>query len=150
MTLVTGGETRQRSVALALEAIGPAERVLIHDAARPVLPRAVIERVLAALDKNSGAIPVLPMVDSLAFEKHGLMTQPADRSALRRVQTPQGFRTEAIRAAHRAWAGLPDAGDDAQVLRAAGEEVAMVEGDEALAKLTFAQDFAQAPAPVRR
>ncbi|TCJ39231.1 bifunctional 2-C-methyl-D-erythritol 4-phosphate cytidylyltransferase/2-C-methyl-D-erythritol 2,4-cyclodiphosphate synthase [Parafrankia sp. BMG5.11] len=149
VTLVTGGETRQRSVALALEAIGPAERVLIHDAARPVLPRAVIERVLAALDKHSGAIPVLPMVDSLAFEKHGLMTQPADRSALRRVQTPQGFRTEAIRAAHRAWAGLPDAGDDAQVLRAAGEEVAMVEGDEALAKLTFAQDFAQAPAPVR-
>ncbi|QDM39924.1 bifunctional 2-C-methyl-D-erythritol 4-phosphate cytidylyltransferase/2-C-methyl-D-erythritol 2,4-cyclodiphosphate synthase [Altererythrobacter sp. TH136] len=149
VTLVTGGETRQRSVALALEAIGPAERVLIHDAARPVVPHAVIERVLAALDKHSGAIPVLPMVDSLAFEKHGLMTQPADRIALRRVQTPQSFRTEAIRAAHRAWAGLPDAGDDAQVLRAAGEEVAMVEGDEALAKLTFARDFAQAPAPVR-
>ncbi len=149
VTLVTGGETRQRSVALALEVVGPAERVLIHDAARPVVPHAVIERVLAALDKHSGAIPVLPMVDSLAFEKHGLMTQPADRNALRRVQTPQAFRTEAIRAAHRAWAGLPDAGDDAQVLRAVGGEVAMVEGDEALAKLTFAQDFARAPAPVR-
>lgn len=138
---VIGGETRQQSVARALEAIGSAQRVLIHDAARPLLAEAVIRRLLSALELHSGAIPVLPVVDSLAIEDVGLMSGHADRESLRRVQTPQAFRFEDILSAHRAWDGEELAGDDAQVLRAAGGNVALVEGDEALKKLTFAEDF---------
>ena len=142
---VPGGATRQQSVANGLAALAGAapERVLIHDAARPDLPRAVIGRLLAALDHHPGAIPVLPVVDSLALDDGaGVMAGTADRAVLRRVQTPQAFRYAAILAAHRAWAGAPDAGDDAQVLSAvSGGSVALVDGDERLKKLTFAEDF---------
>jgi 2-C-methyl-D-erythritol 4-phosphate cytidylyltransferase / 2-C-methyl-D-erythritol 2,4-cyclodiphosphate synthase len=147
--LVTGGATRQRSVALALEAIGAAERVLVHDAARPDLPRNVIERLLSALDTHPGAIPVLPVVDSIAVAKDGVMADSADRAVLRRVQTPQAFRFAEVLAAHRAWTGQPTASDDAQVLRRAEGTVALVEGDEALRKLTFAGDFVSEALPVR-
>ncbi|MBX7496124.1 bifunctional 2-C-methyl-D-erythritol 4-phosphate cytidylyltransferase/2-C-methyl-D-erythritol 2,4-cyclodiphosphate synthase [Qipengyuania sp. 6B39] len=140
-TTVTGGETRQQSVAKGLEAIETAAFVLIHDAARPNLPLAVIERLLEALDNQAGAIPVLPVADSLALEKEGLMAGSAPREQLRRVQTPQAFRFDAILQAHQGWEGELDAGDDAQVLRAAGGNVALVEGDERLAKLTYAEDF---------
>tara|TARA_R110000751_G_scaffold2018_17_gene10067 strand:+ start:152181 stop:153323 length:1143 start_codon:yes stop_codon:yes gene_type:complete len=147
--LVTGGETRQQSVARALRAVGAAERVLIHDAARPDLPRAVIARLLAALNDHAGAIPVLPVVDSLSLDTGGMMSGTAPREQLRRVQTPQAFRFAAILAAHNAWQGDAPAGDDAQVLRAAGGEVAHVAGDERLAKLTFAEDFMTRLPPVR-
>jgi 2-C-methyl-D-erythritol 4-phosphate cytidylyltransferase / 2-C-methyl-D-erythritol 2,4-cyclodiphosphate synthase len=141
--LVPGGATRQQSVANGLEALAreAPPRVLIHDAARPCLPPAVIARLLDALDRHQGAIPVLPVADSLLHEDGGMMGEPADRSALRRVQTPQAFRFDAILEAHRRWQGPADAGDDAQVARRAGIEVALVEGDEALRKLTFAADF---------
>lgn len=149
--LITGGETRQQSVRLSLEALaGDApSRVLIHDAARPVLPQAVIERLIAALDTQPGAIPVLPVVDSLTAADGALMGAPANREALRRVQTPQAFRYPDILAAHRAWTGAAEAGDDAQVARAAGLAVALVEGDELLHKLTFASDFAAAAPAIR-
>jgi 2-C-methyl-D-erythritol 4-phosphate cytidylyltransferase/2-C-methyl-D-erythritol 2,4-cyclodiphosphate synthase len=121
--------------------------VLIHDAARPIVPQAVIERLAEALAARPGAIPVLPVVDSLTHAASDLMGAPARREDLRRVQTPQAFRYSAILAAHRDWAGEPNAGDDAQVAQAAGLEIALVEGDEALHKLTYASDFAQtAPA----
>lgn len=136
-----GGETRQQSVERGLTLIADSERVLIHDAARPTLPRAVIERLLAALDDHPGAIPVLPVVDSLAIDEAGVMAGSADREVLRRVQTPQAFRSGEIIAAHQAWHGDANAGDDAQVLRANGGTVALVAGNEALAKLTFAEDF---------
>ena len=138
---VTGGETRQASVLNALEALNGSERVLIHDAARPVLPVEVIERLMLSLEANPGAIPALPVVDSLAVDEGGVMAGTADRETLRRVQTPQAFRYDDILAAHRAWPGPKDAGDDAQVLRAAGGTVALVQGSEALKKLTFAEDF---------
>lgn len=148
---VTGGATRQDSVRAALETLhtdGPGH-VLIHDAARPDLPHAVIARLLAALDSGPGAIPVLPVVDSLAVESGGLMAGTAQRDTLRRVQTPQAFRYADILAAHRSWSGASNAGDDAQVLRAARGEVALVEGDERLAKLTFAEDFVTATPAIR-
>ena len=147
--LVTGGTTRQQSVARALSAIGSADRVLIHDAARPDLPETVIARLLDALDNAPGAIPVLPVVDSLSRDENGLMVGTARREELRRVQTPQAFRFADIRSAHAAWEGDPVAGDDAQVLRAAGGAVAHVAGDERLAKLTFAEDFMTALPPMR-
>ena len=147
--LITGGETRQASVRAALEALAadaPAQ-VLIHDAAHPVLPQAVITRLLEALGDQQGAIPVLPVVDSLCHAEGAVMGTAARREALRRVQTPQAFRFADILAAHRAWDGAPDAGDDAQVAQVAGCAIALVEGDEALHKLTYASDFAAAALP---
>ena len=141
--IVSGGPSRRESVARALEALAPVgpAMVLIHDAARPDLPRSVVERLLDALATQPGAIPVLPVVDSIAVAAGGLMASAARREELRRVQTPQAFRYADILAAHRAWDGAADAGDDAQVARAAGLPVALVEGDERLRKLTFAEDF---------
>ena len=139
--LVAGGTTRQQSVKKALAAVESAERILIHDAARPDLPLPVIERLLAALEHHPGAIPVLPVIDSLSVENDGVMSGTAPREQLRRVQTPQAFRFDAIFRAHQAWQDEASAGDDAQVLRANGGIVAHVQGDERLAKLTFAEDF---------
>lgn len=144
VTFVNGGLTRQDSVRCGLEALAAAEpqSVLIHDAARPDLPREVIERLLTALSEHPGAIPVLPVVDSLAVDNGGVMSGKAEREALRRVQTPQAFRFDTILAAHRGWTGPTDAGDDAQVLMASTGSVALVQGDERLKKITFAEDFA--------
>lgn len=147
----TGGATRQQSVERALTYLEGAGRpyVLIHDAARPDLPPEVIARLLAALSATEGAIPVLPVVDSVIYAEHGLMGASADRESLRRVQTPQAFRSFAIEEAHRAWSGEPLASDDAQVLLANGGHVTLVEGDERLKKLTFATDFVSIPPQVR-
>lgn len=149
--LVTGGATRQASVRAGLEALADAgvAQVYIHDAARPMLPAGVLRRLADALHRVPAAIPVLPVFDSLAALDGGMMGQPAARDRLRRVQTPQAFRYAQILAAHRAWAGETHAGDDAQVAQAAGMEVAVVEGDEALHKVTTAADFASATIPVR-
>jgi len=148
---VVGAASRQGSVRAGLEALSDSEpqRVLIHDAARPGLTVAMVRRLVAALDAHHGAIPVLPVVDSLVEAEDDLMGAPAPRERLRRVQTPQAFHFASILAAHRAWIGTLDAGDDAQVARAAGVPVALVEGDEALHKLTFASDFEEALPPVR-
>lgn len=148
----TGGATRQESVRLGLEVLVGAgsDHVLIHDAARPLLPIEVVERLLGALEQHSAAIPVLPVVDSLAHaDTNGMMGAPARREDLRRVQTPQAFRFETILAAHRAWDGPTNAGDDAQVAQAHGIDIAFVEGDEILHKLTYATDFAPSLPPVR-
>jgi 2-C-methyl-D-erythritol 4-phosphate cytidylyltransferase/2-C-methyl-D-erythritol 2,4-cyclodiphosphate synthase len=149
--LIPGGASRQESVRNALEelAASPPDQVLIHDAARPDIPPQVTERLRLALADYPGAIPVLPVVDSLAMDEAGLMAGTAPRESLRRVQTPQAFRFADILAAHRAWAGERNAGDDAQVARAAGLAVALVEGDERLRKLTFAEDFRTGAGMVR-
>lgn len=153
LMFVTGGSTRQESVRLGLEALAATapDFVLIHDAARPVLSQAVIGRLLDALGHYKGAIPVLPVVDSLthagATEFGEVMGTPERREALRRVQTPQAFHFADILDAHRTWPGAPTASDDAQVAQSRGMEIALIEGDEALHKLTFASDFeARAPA----
>lgn len=149
---IPGGETRQESVRSGLEALcasGGAGAVLIHDAARPFVPAAVLDRLLTALRASDGAVPVLPVVDSLAH--HGAhLGEPVDRSSLVRVQTPQAFRFAPILDAHRSWTGSSPATDDAQVARAAGLSVATVEGDHMLEKLTFADDFARAEQRLER
>jgi 2-C-methyl-D-erythritol 4-phosphate cytidylyltransferase/2-C-methyl-D-erythritol 2,4-cyclodiphosphate synthase len=149
---VVGGATRQQSVRNGLEALaarGGVARVLIHDAARPFVPAAVVDRLLAALEQNEGAVPVLPVADSLALadgppEADLVLGDAVPRDRLVRVQTPQAFRFPAILSAHLGWAGAADATDDAQVARAAGLRVATVAGDDALDKLTFPQDFERA------
>jgi 2-C-methyl-D-erythritol 4-phosphate cytidylyltransferase/2-C-methyl-D-erythritol 2,4-cyclodiphosphate synthase len=144
---ILGGATRRLSVVNGLEALagqGDVERVLIHDAARPFLPATVIDRLVAALDAHDGAVPALPVPDTLA--KADLMLGNAvPRDDLVRVQTPQAFRFTPIRRAHAAWSG-GEATDDAQVARAAGLSVAVVEGDTALEKLTWDADFRRAEA----
>ena len=98
---VVGGATRQESVLKGLEALSAAEHVLIHDAARPDIPVAVIQRLVSALADHPGAIPSLSVVDSLAHADGDLMAGSAQRESLRRVQTPQAFRFGDIMAAHR-------------------------------------------------
>ncbi len=142
VTLVTGGTERQDSVRLGLGAIGKADRVLIHDAARCLLPRAVIDRLLSALDRFDGAVPVMSVADSVA-RADGVLGDAVERTGLVRVQTPQAFRYDAIMTSHRLWSG-PPATDDAQVARAAGFTVATVEGDAMLEKITRPEDFAAA------
>ncbi|HEX5183717.1 MAG TPA: bifunctional 2-C-methyl-D-erythritol 4-phosphate cytidylyltransferase/2-C-methyl-D-erythritol 2,4-cyclodiphosphate synthase [Allosphingosinicella sp.] len=142
---VIGGAERQDSVRSGLETVaaaGGAGIVLIHDAARPFVPAAVVARLLEALEAHEAAVPTLPVVDTLA-RNEGSLGEVVPREALVRVQTPQAFRFDAILAAHRAWSGAP-ATDDAQVARAAGLSVATVEGDPALEKLTYDDDFARA------
>jgi 2-C-methyl-D-erythritol 4-phosphate cytidylyltransferase/2-C-methyl-D-erythritol 2,4-cyclodiphosphate synthase len=141
---IPGGATRRESVRAGLEAI-TADRVLIHDAARPFVPHAVIDRLLAALDSAPGAVPTLPVADTLA-RGEGLLGATVPRDGLHRIQTPQAFRLDAILDAHRAWPSHEDATDDAQMLRRAGHEVAVVAGDIMLEKLTFPADFAAAEA----
>ncbi len=142
---VYGGATRQASVKAALDAIegDDVSRVFIHDAARPVIPDTVLHRLAEALHHHEGAIPVLPTTDSLALEDNGMMTGTAERSALRKVQTPQAFRYPSILAAHRDQLGTQDAGDDAQLLWKSGGSVALVDGHADLKKLTYAQDFVE-------
>ena len=144
---VTGGATRQQSVAAGLaqaQALG-AERVLVHDAARPFLTAAVIDRLLAALDHHDAAVPVIPVADTLARGHGGLMADRVDRADLFRVQTPQAFALPTILAAHVAWRD-EEATDDAQMVRRLGVAVAMVQGDPMLDKVTHPDDIAQAEA----
>ena len=140
---VHGGATRQESVLRALEALESAAPhfVLIHDAARPNLPRPVIDGLLAALQSNPAAIPVLPVVDSMVRGASGFRAETVARDELYRVQTPQAFDFNAILGAHRLWHGAPDAGDDAEVAVAAGMQVTLTAGDENLRKVTFAVDL---------
>ena len=140
-----GGATRRESVLNGLEAIGAARRVLIHDAARPIVPASVVDRLLLVLDSAKGAVPTLPIADTIAG-KSAALGDTVDRSALVRVQTPQAFDYAAILAAHRAWPVGEEATDDAQILRRAGHDVAMVDGDPLLDKITFPGDIALAEA----
>jgi len=144
---IVGGSERRTSVRNGLEAIAAdngAARILIHDAARPFLPSQVVDRLLTALVLNEGAVPVLPVVDTLAAA-NGVLGDTAPREGLVRVQTPQAFRFDPILAAHRHWSG-GEATDDAQIARAAGLDVATVGGDVALEKITHEEDFARAEA----
>ncbi|MHA1113953.1 MAG: bifunctional 2-C-methyl-D-erythritol 4-phosphate cytidylyltransferase/2-C-methyl-D-erythritol 2,4-cyclodiphosphate synthase [Alphaproteobacteria bacterium] len=139
---VPGGADRQESVRLGLESLtGMApERVLIHDAARPFVADAVIDRLLAALDSHAGAVPALPVADSLKRGAAGRVTEDLARDGLWRAQTPQAFRYPDILAAHRAAAGAALT-DDAAVAARSGLDVAIVEGDRASFKVTTDGDL---------
>jgi 2-C-methyl-D-erythritol 4-phosphate cytidylyltransferase len=157
--LVAGGDTRTASVRAALAALSDpahptADVVLVHDAARPLAPAAVVTRVLAALAAGARAVvPVLPVVDTtVVVDDDGVITDAVPREPLRRVQTPQGFDRTTLASAYAAidLAGDPAAfTDDAAVVRAAGVPVATVEGHERAAKITVAHDLAVAELQVR-
>jgi len=138
---VAGGDTRAASVAAGLAAV-ETSIVLIHDGARPLVPRAVIAGVLDALrDGAEAAAPAIAVTDAL-WQGAGSVASVHPRDGLWRAQTPQGFRTAAIRAAHAAGDG--SAADDVEVALAHGMEVRIVDGDEDNIKITREADFARA------
>ena len=138
---IEGGAERADSVRRGLAAI-EGEAVLVHDAARPFCPPAVVDRLLASLEFFEGAAPVLPVGDTLARVGETL-EEPVDRNDIGRVQTPQAFRLGALKSAYERWEG-PSPTDETTVVRAAGMRVAVVEGDPALDKLTLPSDFERA------
>jgi len=140
---ILGGATRADSVQAGLAAID-GDVVLVHDAARPFCPHDVVDRLLNALGTAGGAVPVLPIADTLAVAD-AVLGDPIDRSQAVRVQTPQAFRLRELRDAYRQWTGDSPT-DEATVARAAGLDVAAVEGDARLDKLTAAADWARAEA----
>ncbi len=141
---VAGGATRDASVRAGLESLAGSgvTQVLIHDVARPLVPSVVVDSVLDALGTHDGAAPALEVTDALWLGEAGHVTGTRDRTGLFRAQTPQGFRFDAILAAHRAHPG--GAADDVEVARAAGLTVAIVPGDERNLKITRPEDFARA------
>ncbi len=142
---VPGGATRSASVRAGLAALAGqgVSRVLVHDAARPLVPAAVIDAVLAALDTHPAAAPALAVTDTL-WRGGATVTGVQDRAGLFRAQTPQGFHYAAIVAAH---AG--EATDDVDLARRAGLAVAIVPGHEDNLKITHPGDLARAEAILR-
>nr|WP_294577876.1 bifunctional 2-C-methyl-D-erythritol 4-phosphate cytidylyltransferase/2-C-methyl-D-erythritol 2,4-cyclodiphosphate synthase [uncultured Rhodopila sp.] len=138
---VPGGTTRQDSVRAGLEALEPFQPdiVLVHDAARPVIPDGTVPALLAALQESPGAIPAAPVADTLKRVVRGVITETVSREGLFRAQTPQAFRFATLLAAHRS--GLIGATDDASLLEAAGLSVAVVPGSEDNIKLTYPDDL---------
>jgi 2-C-methyl-D-erythritol 4-phosphate cytidylyltransferase/2-C-methyl-D-erythritol 2,4-cyclodiphosphate synthase len=139
---VPGGATRQESVRAGLEALvaHAPDVVLVHDAARPVIPPGTIPALLAALRDAPGAIPALPVADTLKRGIAGRIGATVPREGLFRAQTPQAFRFEALLAAHRA-PSAAGATDDASVLEAVGAAVRLVPGAEDNIKLTYPEDL---------
>lgn len=145
---IHGGAERQDSVLLGLEALAARPQadwpdyVLIHDGARPFVSADLIDRVIEALNSGAaGVIPGLAVTDTVKrLGPNGIVVETLDRGALRRVQTPQGFRFDVILAAHRACAGAALT-DDAAVADRAGLAVQVVEGEETNLKITHPEDL---------
>jgi 2-C-methyl-D-erythritol 4-phosphate cytidylyltransferase/2-C-methyl-D-erythritol 2,4-cyclodiphosphate synthase len=139
---VAGGNTRQDSVRAGLEALVPhaPDIVLVHDAARPFIPAGTIPALLAALQDSPGAIPAVPVADTLKRAPHGCIVETVPREGLFRAQTPQAFRFALLLAAHRAHRAVPVT-DDAALLEAMSESVAIVAGSDDNIKLTYAEDL---------
>ena len=150
---VPGGATRAESVRAGLAVLdaSPDDIVLIHDAARPLLPRDVIDRLLAAIEGGAdGALPVLPVADTIKRGADGVSTATVDRSDLWRAQTPQAFRSSRLSAAWANWPADQTPTDDAAVVEHDGGRVALVPGDARLMKLTYPEDFQMAEAFLQR
>jgi len=139
---VPGGATRQDSVLAGLEALEAAapDVVLVHDAARPIIPVGTVPALLAALEHTPGAIPAVPVADTLKRVVDRRITATAPRDGLFRAQTPQAFRYQELLAAHRSGTGTA-ATDDASLLEAAGQAVTIVPGSDDNIKLTYQEDF---------
>ena len=136
-----GGATRQESVRAGLEALADLDPdiVLVHDAARPVIPAGTIQALLAALRTHQGAIPAVPVADTLKRGNGGIIDTTIARENLFRAQTPQAFSYPLLRDLHR---NAPTgATDDAGILEAAGHPVALVAGHDDNIKLTYPEDM---------
>ncbi|MGH3129100.1 MAG: 2-C-methyl-D-erythritol 4-phosphate cytidylyltransferase [Gaiellaceae bacterium] len=139
---VTGGATRAESVATALaEVPDEALVVVVHDAARPLVDDALVERLLGPLGEGfDGAVPVLPVADTLKRIRDGAVVETVAREGLAAAQTPQAFLAPALRRAFSQELG--DATDCASLVERAGGRVAVVDGDLRLLKITTPADLA--------
>jgi 2-C-methyl-D-erythritol 4-phosphate cytidylyltransferase len=149
VVVVAGGAERQDSVRAALSALpADVDLVLVHDAARCLTPVAVVERVVAALrDGAAAVVPVLPVADTVKQVDGERVVATVDRSALRAVQTPQGFRRDVLELAHRSTG--PVRTDDAGLVEAAGGTVTTVAGADEAFKVTRPLDLLLAEALLR-
>jgi 2-C-methyl-D-erythritol 4-phosphate cytidylyltransferase len=137
-SVVTGGDTRAASVRTALAEIpDDAAVIVVHDAARPIIPEEVLARVLAPLSEGyDGAVPVLPVADTVKRVRDGEVVETLSRDGLVRVQTPQAFVAAALRDAADG-----EGTDCASLVEARGGRIKAVEGDERLLKVTSAEDL---------
>jgi 2-C-methyl-D-erythritol 4-phosphate cytidylyltransferase/2-C-methyl-D-erythritol 2,4-cyclodiphosphate synthase len=144
--VVAGGPTRQQSVRRGLAAVGPeADVVVCHDAARPFATAGLFARVLAGLSGADGAIPVIPVPDTLKRIRDGLAVETIPRDEVVLTQTPQAFAGSSLQAVHdRAATDGVEATDDAMLLEAAGLRVAVVEGEAGNFKITTSEDLRRA------
>ncbi|HUH71147.1 MAG TPA: 2-C-methyl-D-erythritol 4-phosphate cytidylyltransferase [Mycobacterium sp.] len=159
-TVVAGGADRTESVSLALSALAGAtkpEFVLVHDAARALTPPGLIVRVVDALRAGHGAVvPALPLHDTIkAVDANGVVLGTPERAGLRAVQTPQGFATDLLLLAYRAYPGVAhlagaDFTDDASLVEHVGGQVQVVDGDPLAFKITTQLDLLLAQAIVCR
>lgn len=144
--VVTGGATRQQSVAAGLEALwGDITTVLVHDAARALTPPALIDQVADAVDERSGVIPALAVVDTLKRVEGTEVAGPVDRSELVAAQTPQGFPRTLLESAYaQAAASGVEYTDDAALFAAAGHPVTFIDGSARGFKITTPDDLERA------
>lgn len=142
VVLVEGGERRQDSVAAALDRCADHDWITVHDAARPLTPPELFRAVLEAARTVGAATAGVPCVDTVKQVQNGRVSATLDRSSLIAAQTPQAFRADLLRRAHaHAAAHGITAGDDAALVEAIGEPVAVVPGDPRNFKVTFPQDL---------
>ena len=146
VTVVAGGATRQESVRLALEAAPHGTRiVLVHDAVRPFITRALIDAVLATARADGAAICALPVAETVKRVRDGLVEETVDRSGLWTVQTPQAFRAEILREAHdKARRDGVTGTDDAMLVERLGHRVRVVPGLAGNVKITTPDDLRRA------
>lgn len=142
VVFVQGGETRTASVRNAVQAATGA-LVLVHDAARPLVSARIIDDLLQALETADGAAPALALSDALVRDAASGV-EPVDRSGLWRMQTPQAFHADALRAAFAAAGADALYPDEVSLARARGLDVALIPGDEANFKITWPEDFERA------
>lgn len=149
LLLSVGGRSRAESVRNGIADLPPTCRIiLVHDAARPLVPMAVVDRVVDAVRAGTSAIAALPVVDTLKeVDANGRIVRTVPRAGLWRAQTPQGFPREVLLRAHRAaMDGDYDATDDAALVEQIGEPLVVVRGSERAMKVTEAADFGRAEA----
>lgn len=141
--VVEGGDRRQDSVRLGLEALpDDITHVLIHDAARPCLSAELLERIVGELRDNGAVVPVIPVVDTLVVERNDTVEAIIDRGNVALVQTPQAFEKQLVRRAHRsAFASGLESSDDGSLVLSLGETVKTIPGDRANIKVTYAEDI---------
>lgn len=151
LAVVTGGDTRQASVALALEALpGAFDAVVCHDVARALASPALFDRVLEALSGADGVVPVLPVVDTVKRVEGSRVVETVPRESLGLAQTPQAFRRAALEDAHRRARDEGFQGtDDAALLERASRRVVTVPGEPSNLKITEPADLVRAEAVLR-
>jgi 2-C-methyl-D-erythritol 4-phosphate cytidylyltransferase len=149
VVVVAGGASRQESVRKGLEHVS-ADKVVVHDAARPFLTPEMIERTVASLEDAEGAIVATPLDETLKRVEGDLVADTVTRAHLWRVQTPQSFRTQVLKDAHDKAAGEGfDVTDDASLVERYGGRVVVVHGTRANIKLTYPEDFVIAEAMIK-